>query len=203
MFVKIIINYDKINLGDNMEYSVSAKISNRHVHLTKEVYELLFDHEITVKNNLNQVGQFAANETLSIQVGDKRIDNVRIVGPFRSYNQVEVSKKDARGLGVNPPVRRSGDLDDALEIELITPKAKVKVKGLIISNRHVHMNYEDAKKYGVEDKQMVQIKVPGDKSGIMDAEIKVSEDGYYELHIDTDDANAFLIENDDKVLLIV
>lgn len=186
-----------------MEYKVNVKISNRHVHLTKETYDMLFDHEITKKNDLNQVGQFAANETLTIRNGDNIIENVRIVGPFRSYNQVEVSKKDARGLKLNPPVRRSGDLFDALDITLETDKASINVKGLIISNRHIHMNPELAHKFGVVDKQRVQIKVPGDKSGIMDAEIKISDDGFYELHIDTDDANAFLIENDDEETLIV
>jgi putative phosphotransacetylase len=186
-----------------MEYSVNVKISNRHVHLTEETYKLLFDEELTKKNDLNQIGQFAANQTLTIINGDKYIENVRIVGPFRDYNQVEISKRDARALGLNPPVRRSGDLDDSLNITLKTDKASVEVKGLIISNRHVHVNTSDAPKYGVVDKQPVKIKVNGDKGGIMDAEVKVSDDGYYELHIDTDDANSFLLENDDKVTLII
>ena len=84
-----------------------------------------------------------------------------------------------------------------------TNKGMVKTNGLIISNRHVHMNKEDAFKYGVDDKQIVRIKVNGDKSGIMDAEIKVSDDGYYELHIDTDDANAFLINDNDELTMEV
>ena len=106
-------------------------------------------------------------------------------------------------LGVNPPVRGSGELDDALEIILETEKAAVKVKGLIIANRHVHMSYDDAKKYGVKDKQKVGIKINNDKAGVVMAEIKVSDTGYYEVHFDTDDANAFLIEDNDKVKMIV
>lgn len=186
-----------------MEYSIKARISNRHLHLTKDIYDFLFDEELTKKNDLTQIGQFAAEQVLTIKNNDKEINNVRIVGPFRNYNQVEVSKRDARILGLNPPVRRSGDLSDSLNITLETPKASIEIKGLIISNRHVHMNYEDAKKYGVEDNQKVQIKVDGDKSGIMDAEIKISDDASCELHIDTDDANAFLIEDNDIVTMIV
>ena len=182
---------------------VSIGVSNRHVHLTKEVYDMLFDEEITKKNDLNQIGEFASNQTLTIKNGDKEIKNVRVLGAFRNYNQVEVSKRDARSLGLNPPVRRSGDLDDSLNITLVTDKASVEVKGLIIANRHVHMTPDDAKKYGVVNEQMVQIKVPGEKSGIMDAEVKISDNGYYELHIDTDDANAFLLQDNDKVTMIV
>lgn len=186
-----------------MEYSINARVSNRHVHLTKEIYDLLFNEEITKKYDLNQIGEFASNQTLTIKNGDKEIKNVRVLGPFREYTQVEISKRDARTLGVNPPVRRSGDLEGSLKIILETEKASIETTGLIIANRHVHVNTSEASKYNLKDKQLVQIKVSGDKSGIMDAEVKVSDTGYYEFHIDTDDANAFLIEDNDKVTLIV
>ncbi|MBQ7031437.1 MAG: propanediol utilization protein [Bacilli bacterium] len=186
-----------------MEYSINARVSNRHVHLTKEMYDLLFDEEITKKYDLNQIGEFASNQTLTIKNGDKEINNVRVLGPFREYNQIEISKRDARTLGVNPPVRRSGDLEDSLKITLATNKAVIDTDGLIIANRHVHMHTNEAAKYGVCDQQIVKIKIPGAKSGIVDAEVKVSDTGYYELHIDTDDANAFLIEDNDKVTMIV
>lgn len=186
-----------------MEYSINVRVSNRHVHLTKEMYDLLFDEEITKKYDLNQIGEFASNQTLTIKSGDKEIKNVRVLGPFREYTQVEISKRDARTLGLNPPVRRSGDLDGSLKITLETDKNSVETDGLIIANRHVHLHTDEASKYGLKDKQIVQIKVPGDKSGIMDAEVKISDTGYYELHIDTDDANAFLIEDNDKVTMIV
>ena len=186
-----------------MIFDINARISNRHVHLTKETYELLFDEEISKKNDLNQIGEFASNQTLTIKCGDKFIENVRVLGDFRDYNQVEISKRDARMLGVNPPVRRSGDLEDSLYITLETKKASVEVKGLIIANRHVHINTKDSAKYGVVDKQIVKIEIPGDKSGVINAEVKISDNGYYELHIDTDDANAFMLEDNDKVKLIV
>ena len=186
-----------------MEYNIKVRVSNRHIHLTKETYNLLFDNELTKRNDLNQLGQFAANETVTIKYGDNVLENVRIVGPYRNYNQIEISKRDARYLKVNPPVRRSGDTNNTPIVTLITDKASVEVNGLIISNRHIHMNREDAKKYGVEDKQLVKIKINGDKSGIIDAEIKVSDDGFYELHIDTDDANAFLIEDNTTLTMII
>jgi len=186
-----------------MKYNINARISNRHVHLTKEVYELLFDEDISKRNDLNQVGEFASNQVLTIRNGDKKIENVRVLGPFRNYTQIEISKRDARILGVNPPVRRSGDLLGSSKIILETSKASLLTDGLIIANRHVHMNLDDAKKMGVEDKQVVQIKVDGDKSGIMDAEVKITENGVLEMHIDTDDANSFLINDFDKVEMIV
>lgn len=186
-----------------MEYSINARISNRHVHLTKEMYELLFDEDLTKRNDLNQIGEFASNQVVTIKNGDKEIKNVRVLGPFRNYTQVEISKRDARSLGLNPPVRRSGELDDTEKITLVTDKGMVETNGVIISERHVHVNTKDAYKYGVVDKQVVKIKVDGSKSGIMDAFVKVSDNGYFELHIDTDDANAFLLDDNDKVTLIV
>ena len=186
-----------------MEYDINARISNRHVHLTKEVYDMLFDEELTKRNDLNQIGEFASTEVVTIKNGDKENKNVRVLGPFREYTQVEISKRDARTLGLNPPVRRSGELDGAEKITLVTDKASVTVCGLIISERHVHVNTKDADKYGVVDKQLVKIKIDGEKSGVMDAYVKVSDNGFYELHIDTDDANAFLLLDNDKVTMIV
>ena len=186
-----------------MEKSISARISNRHVHLTKEVFDALFDEELTLKTKLNQVGEFASNETLTIRVGDKKIENVRVVGPLRNYTQVEISKRDARVLGVNPPVRRSGDLEGTPKIILETEKGSVETDGLIIANRHVHMTPDEAKDLGVKNKQIVKIKIDGEKSGEINAEVKVSDNGYFELHIDTDDANAFLLNDNDKVTMII
>ena len=186
-----------------MEKIINARISNRHVHLTKEIFDRLFDDELTIKTKLNQVGEFASNKTLTIRVGDKTIENVRVVGPLRKYSQVEISKRDARFLGVNPPVRRSGNLEGTPKIILETLKGSVETDGLIIANRHVHMTPSEAKDLGLVDKQIVKIKVNGDKSGEMDAEVKISDNGYFELHIDTDDANAFLLNDNDKVTMII
>lgn len=186
-----------------MEYGIKARVSNRHVHLTKEVYDKLFDEEMNEKYKLNQIGEFASDKVLTLINGDKKLENVRVCGPFRKYNQVEVSRKDARNLGINPPVRRSGDLNGASLITLETNKGSIQVAGAIIMKPHVHMNKEDALKYGVVDKQIVQIKFDKEKSGTINAEVKISDNGYYEAHFDTDEANAFMIEDFEEVTMII
>lgn len=186
-----------------MKYDINIRVSNRHVHLTKEVYDKLFDEEMDVKYNLNQVGEFASNKTLTLRNGDRIIENVRVCGPFRKYNQVELSKKDARTLNMILPVRQSGDLANTPEIILETEKGMVKTNGVIIMERHVHMNSETARKYGVTNMQEVQIEIGGPKGGLARALVKVSDNGFYEAHFDTDDANAFLIEDNDLGKMIV
>lgn len=186
-----------------MNIDVSIGISGRHVHLCQETFEKLFDKELTVKNPLNQVGQFAANETVTIKTSKGVFENVRIIGPLRKYDQVEISMSDARKLGLNPPVRKSGDLTDADEITIISDKGEVLVKACIIANRHVHFSPDKAKELGVVDNQKMQLKITGIKSGIIDVEAKVSDDGFFEVHLDTDDANAFLLKSGDIESLII
>lgn len=186
-----------------MEYKINARVSNRHVHLTKETYYKLFDEDMVKIRDLNQIGQFVSDKEITIKYNDLCIEKVKVLGPLRNYDQIEISKRDARHLGVNPPVRRSGDVENTPSITLITEKGEVTTTGLIIANRHVHMSPSDAIKYNVVDKQIVQIKISGDKSGIIDAEVKVSDDGYYEIHLDTDDANAFLVNDNDVVTMII
>ena len=186
-----------------MEEKVSIGISNRHVHLTKEVYEMLFDNPIEIYKDLNQPGEFAAVQTLTISNGEKEINGVRVLGPFRNYNQVEISRKDALNLKLNPPVRASGDVLDAEVITLKTNKATIKVKACIIAQRHVHMNPIKANELGVVDKQKVKIKIDGERSGIIDAFVKISDNGYFEAHVDTDDACAFLLDANAEGTLII
>ena len=176
-----------------MDKKVTINISARHVHLTKESIDALFGHGLHVKKNLNQVGQFAAEEVVTIKCGDKKFENVRVVGPARSYNQVEISAFDARTLGINPPVRRSGDLTGAEVIKVETEKGSITGAYAIIADRHVHFSPEDAKKYGVNDGDFLMLYIGGKKPGVIEAHARVSEDGYFEAHLDTDDANAFLI----------
>ncbi len=183
---------------------VSVGISNRHVHLTEDTFKSLFDLEkLSCRNKLNQIGEFASNERVTIQCGEYKIENVVIIGPFREYNQVEISASDARKLKVSPPVRKSGNVKGSVPVTLIGPKGEVSLEeGLIIANRHVHFSLEDAKMNNIVDDQKLYIKVTGDKAGIMEAVAKVSKNGYYELHIDTDDASAFLLSNKDEVEVV-
>lgn len=187
-----------------MKEKIKVGVSNHHLHLTKEVYQKLFNrNELTLKANLHQKGEFAANETLTIQCGDKLIENLRIIGPFRTYNQIELSASDARKLRITPPVKRSGDLEGSIPVKLIGPYSTVNLdEGIIIANRHVHFSFEDAQKYHVSDHQKLYIRVSGFKAGIMEAEAKVSSNGFLELHIDTDDASAFLLNSGDEVEVV-
>jgi putative phosphotransacetylase len=185
-----------------MFYKVNVAISNRHVHLTKETYYKLFDKEITKRNDLNQIGQFAANETVEIINGENSIKNVRIVGPFRTYDQVEISKSDARKLKLNPPVRTSGDLAGSETITIKTDKASITLNECcIIADRHIHFNTNEAEKYHVKNKDKLKIHILGEKRGTIEAFAKVSDDGFYEAHLDTDDANAFLLNTGDELIV--
>lgn len=181
-------------------------VSNRHVHLTKEVYIKLFGNDsLEVERILDQPMQFASKSFITIKCGEKEISNVRVLGPFRDYNQVEISRTDAYKLNVNPLVKSSGDLDDSLPVTLIGPMGEVNLdKGLIIANRHIHITPNDILKYGLSDVDKVCIKVDGEKGGILkNVYLKPSEDAGLRLHLDTDDANAFGIKNDDEVEILI
>ncbi len=187
-----------------MKRKVKVGISNRHVHLTENIYNQLFQNPLSKKKDLSQIGDFVANEMVLLKTEKGSIENVRIVGPFRKYNQVELSKSDSRKLGLNPPVRKSGDLDNSETITIIGKKGEVVLKNVcILSERHIHMSPLDAKIWNVKNEQKVQVRVTGEKSGIMDAYIKVSENGVLAFHIDTDDANAFLLNQNDEVEVLL
>ena len=171
----------------------SIAISNRHVHLTKETYEMLFNEPLTMKKPISQIGEFASNQTLIIE-------RVRVMGPHRDYNQVEVSRSDAYVLGINPPVRESGDLEDSESITLVTEKNEITLENVCIqAERHVHMNEKMAEELGLKNDDLVKLIINNDKGGEMEAFIKVKSNGFFEIHIDRDDANAFMLNNDDKV----
>ncbi|MEG2457930.1 MAG: phosphate propanoyltransferase [Bacilli bacterium] len=186
---------------------VKLGISNRHIHLNKETCDLLFgeDYKLTIKNNLLQPGEYSANETLTIKTNKDEIRNVRIIGPLRPYSQVEISKTDSYKLGINPPLRDSNNLIDSEDITLISNLKEVKLtNACVISTRHIHMNNIDALKYGLKNNDKVSIKVEGIKPGILgNVNIKVKDNYVLELHLDTDDANAFLLNNNDELEVII
>ena len=180
---------------------VTIGVSNRHVHLTKEHLEILFGsgYELEIKSELVQPGQFASTSTLTIKTEKSEIPNVRVLGPIRSYTQVEISKTDAYKLGINPPVRDSGDLKGSAPIELIGPNGSIKLEeGCIIANRHIHITPKQIKELGLEGITKVSVELPGEKGGIINnVYLKIDENFALELHIDTDDANAHLIKTGD------
>lgn len=187
-----------------MKRKVKVGVSNRHVHLTEEIYNRLFQSPLTKKKDLSQIGDFASNETVTLKTEKDVLENVRIVGPFRNYNQVEISKSDARKLGLNPPVRKSGALLNSETITIVGEIGEVTLKdACILSERHIHMSPFEAKIWKVKDEQVVKVKINGDKSGILDAHIKISENGVLAFHMDIDDANAFLLEQNEEVEVLL
>lgn len=186
---------------------ITVGISNRHVHLTKESIEILYgnNYQLSILKNLSQKGQFASKETVTIQGPKGSIDNIRVLGPCRKYNQVEISKTDSFKLGINPPVRNSGDLIDSSPITIIGPKGKIELLyGCIIATRHIHIPYTDLDKLKLKNNDMVAIKINGEKSAILNNVIlKASDDATLELHLDTDDANANLINQGDEVEVLI
>ena len=186
-----------------MELNISVGVSNRHVHLTPDVYNMLFDHEPTVKAELTQPDMVAYNECVTLKVGDRTIENVRILGPFRNYNQVEISATDARYFKINPPIRQSGDLAGAESITLISDKATIELKeACIIAKRHLHILPEDAEKYGIANNEELTIVIDREDGGTLKCYAKVAPNSALEIHLDTDNANALGIKQGDVVKLV-
>lgn len=191
--------------GYESEYKIPIGVSARHVHLTREHVDILFGkgYQLNKKKDL-MGGQFAAEECVTL-VGTKlrAIENVRVLGPERKATQIEVARTDAIRLGVNPPVRESGDIKGSAPIALIGPKGAVYLKeGCIIAMRHIHMSPADAKRFGVKDKDIVKVRFGNDRGGIFEEVlIRVHESFTLEMHIDTDEANGLGIRKEMGVLI--
>lgn len=189
------------------EPGIVVGVSNRHVHLSREDLDVLFGkgYELKPIKDLGQPGQYAADEKVII-VGPKgAIEQVRVLGPVRNQTQIEISKTDAFKLGVNPPVRDSGDIEGTPGIVIVGPKGTVvKDKGVILAKRHIHMLPKDAQHYGVKDKDIVKVvcEKEGRRLVFDDVLIRVSEKFALEFHVDTDEANAALLNNGDLVWII-
>ena len=184
---------------------ITVGVSNRHIHLTKEDYKVLFnDTPFTKRNDLTQPGMFASELVVTIKGAKRSIENVRVLGPLRSYTQVEISKTDAYSLGCNPPVRNSGDLEDASEITIIGPCGEITKKAAIIAARHIHVDKKIREEHGLVGVDKVSVKIFGEKSGIIDnVYLKDSDEAFFELHLDTDDANAHLLNQGDEIEIIL
>lgn len=172
-----------------------VETSARHIHLTKEAVEVLYGKgaELTVKKMLSQPGQFACGNEKITLVGPKGTLAVSVLGPVRNANQVELSFTDARTLGLsNVPVRESGDLANTPGIKLVGPAGELEIsEGVIIAKRHIHMTKADAAEFGVEDKQIVNVKLSTARPLIFDdVVVRVSDSYALAMHIDTDECNA-------------
>ena len=178
-----------------MENKVLVETSARHIHLTAEAVEALYGAgaELTPKKMLSQPGQFAAENAKITLVGPKGSLAVSVLGPVRKANQVELSFSDARALGLKSvPVRESGDVAGTPGLKMVGPAGEVEInEGVIIAKRHIHMTPEDAAAFGVEDKQIVKVKIDSGRTLIFDDVVcRVSPKFALAMHIDTDECNA-------------
>ena len=171
---------------------VELEASGRHVHITKEQALLLFGHSLTPKRPLSQPGQFLANERIRV-VGPKgELHNVAVLGPERKAAQIEVSLTDARILGLDAPVRLSGDVKGSPGATLVSDRGKVNLtEGVIVAQRHIHLTQEDAARFGVKDKQTVKLHTYTDRPLTFEnVAVRVSPEFASYVHLDYDEANA-------------
>ena len=184
-----------------MDKKIIVETSARHVHVSPAHLAVLFGegYTLTKKKDLSQPGQFACEERVAV-IGPKgQFPAVSILGPERKETQVEISASDARTLGVNPPVRESGDLAGSAPCRIVGPKGEIEIdRGVIIAKRHIHMTVADAAEYGVEDKQIVSVKIDSPERSLIfgDVVVRVSDSYALAMHIDTDESNAVLAGRD-------
>jgi acetate kinase len=175
--------------------TVPIAISARHVHLTPESVAALFGpgHRLTPLKPISQPGQFAAAETVTLIGPNGRIEHVRVVGPERTADQVEIARTDEFVLGVDAPVRESGDLKHTPGIRIEGPAGAITLKqGVICALRHIHMAPADAAAFGVKSGDLVDVRVAsGDRQLTFgDVIVRVSDKFVLEMHVDTDEGNA-------------
>ncbi len=181
---------------------ISVGVSNRHIHVTEIDYQILFGNiNIEKVRDLHQKGEFVSNSFVTIQGSTGMIDHVRVIGPFRNYTQVEVSRTDSYLLGIHPPIRKSGDIEDVEMVTIIGPVGKIEQKKCaIIAERHIHLTKEQLEYYKFDETKTLNIVVKGEKAAILsNVHLKVSDNAFFELHLDTDDANACDLKNGDIV----
>lgn len=185
---------------------VPVGISMRHIHLSRREVDALFGrtYQLTPLRPLSQPGQFACQECLDV-IGPKGVlHKVRVLGPERSAAQVELAQTDCRAIGINAPVRSSGSTDGTPGVLLQGPKGVLSLpQGVIIADRHLHMNPAQAAAFGLADGDIVRVRVDGGKPGILDGVLVRAGERYeLDLHLDTDDANAFQLRQGQLVTVL-
>jgi propanediol utilization protein len=171
---------------------IEMEASGRHVHVTKQQAEMLFGHGLTPERPLSQPGQWAAKERVTV-IGPKgQLHNVAVLGPERKEGQVEISLTDGRVLGIQPPVRASGSVENSPGVLLKGPCGEVQLsQGVIAAQRHIHITPQDAQRFGVKDKQIVKLRTFTDRPLVFDdVLVRVSPDFATRVHLDFDEANA-------------
>ena len=199
---KLIDREDDVNRVPTIPVAVSA----RHIHLRRETVDRLFGagHELRVKKWLSQPGQFAAEETVTVVGPRNSIERVRVLGPIRSKDQLEISRTDEFHLGIDAPVRESGKVENTPGCKLIGPAGEVTLEdGVICAWRHIHMTPADAEVFGVADRDVVEVEVGSGERALTfgNVLIRVSPKYKLEMHIDTDEGNAAEITSGEEGVL--
>ncbi len=187
---------------------IAIAVSARHAHLSQATLDRVFGpgYELRPRTWLSQTGQFAAQETVTLVGPAGRIQNVRVMGPPRARDQIELSRTDELTLGIEAPVRISGDLAGTPGVVIEGPAGRVSLSsGVISARRHVHMSPQDAERLGVQDGQTVQLKIDSNDRDLVfgDVTVRIAADFRLELHLDTDEANAAGITNGDCGELLI
>jgi acetate kinase len=199
---KLIEQADQVNTLPSIPIAVSA----RHIHLRQETVDALFGkgHELTVKKWLSQPGQYAAEETVTVVGPRNTIERVRVLGPVRPKDQLEISRTDEFFLGIDAPIRESGKVENTPGCKLIGPAGEFDLEdGVICAWRHIHMTPQDAERFGVDDRDIVEVAVGnGDRALTFgNVLVRVSPNYRLEMHIDTDEGNAAEISPGDEGVL--
>lgn len=189
-----------------MKKQLPIAMSNRHIHLSQEDIDTLFGsgHELTKAKDLGQPGQYACEEKIDIAGPKGTIKGIRVLGPTRKESQIELSMGDARLLGIQPPIRKSGDLEGTPGVKVIGPKGEVDLeKGVIIAARHIHMSLEDGEKFNIKNLDIVRVKIEGERALIFEnVLVRVDKNFALEMHIDIEEGNAAGIKNYQMVEII-
>lgn len=190
----------------SLDKKIPVGISNRHIHLSQKDIDKLFgeNYELTKLKDLSQGGQFAAKEVVTLCGPKGVMEKVRVLGPIRKESQVELALGDCIKLGVAPEIRLSGDLHDTPGLVIIGPKGVVELsKGVIVSQRHIHMTEEDAKKHNVCDGENVAIKIEGLRGATLNnVIIRVDSSFKLECHLDIEEANGLGLNSKSKIEIV-
>lgn len=189
------------------EFNIEVEYSNRHIHPSRELVEQLFGegYELQVQKKLSQGDDFAAEETVQI-IGPKgSIENVRIIGPEREHTQIEVLLSDVFKLGMEIPVRLSGDIENTPGIKVVGPIDEVNLEcGVIVAKRHIHISNLEAQNLGIEHGAIVRLKVGRERGLIFEnVAVRVDEKFNSRVHIDLDEANACGISQGEQGIILI
>ena len=173
---------------------VSVEVSARHIHLCQEDLDKLFgkDYKLNVKKELSQKGEFAAEETVALVGPKNKIDNLRIVGPVRKRTQVELSATGSFKVGIQAPLRLSGDLEGSASAKIVGPGGEVELEeGVIVAKRHIHINSTEAQELNLKDGDVVKVEIKGERGLVFNnVLVRIKDTFQKSIHIDTDEANA-------------